>query len=214
MLAAARADLAPTPVVAVVPQRHPQNNPGFWQRFRFPHVLSAPTIGVLLLLGAIALGSQYQLGEQRDRVQILERQNAGLSTHLESIRIGQETYGEQAVVYSLSTPSENDDASGLLLSGPDHRSALISLWNMADTNQPLSVIFESSEYGSIAVGTVVVDEAGVGSIEITLPDSFDSYTAVKIVRGNRVVDTAETNDEHVVLQSALGRVSPQETSVS
>ena len=158
-----------------VAQPRARSMPMIWQRMRFSYVFSVPTIGLLLLLGGLALGSQYQLGNQRDRVAVLEQQNEGLSTHLESIRLGKATYGSDVGVYAFQRSVEDSTPAGLLLTGPDRRQVLISLWSFTPSNAPLHVVFGSAEHGDVVLGTILVDSSGVGSVQVMLPDTIDSF---------------------------------------
>jgi hypothetical protein len=167
--------------------------PATIQRLRLPAVFSVPTIGLILILGALTLGSQYQLGHQRDRVQMLEQQNAGLSTHLESIRVGKVTYGSNVRVYAFQASQVDSHSAGLLLTGPDRKSVLISLWSFVPSGSPLRVVFGSAEHGDVVLGTVMVDASGVGSVQVMLPDVIDSFDSVRIVED--LGDATETNAE-------------------
>jgi len=200
VLASARADLAlPLPARDIEPLPARKRFVFPVHRMRLPHVLSAPFVGVLLLLGAITLGSQYQLGSQRDRLQQLEQENVGLSTHLNSIRQSQATYGQNATIYSLQGTAANLTAAGILLGSPGQKTALVSVWNMPDRNRTYHVLCEESGGVLTAVGEFNVDAGGVGSIQVALPKPVSEYRAVHVVPGQMSsVATTEVGEREVL----------------
>jgi Anti-sigma-K factor rskA len=200
VLASARVDLVePAPGRSEQPQRVTKRFGPPLHRMRLPHVLSAPVIGVLLLLGAITLGSQYQLGSQRDRLQQLEQENVGLSTHLNSIRQSQATYGQNATIYSLQGTDSNLTAAGILLGSPGQKTALVSVWNMPAHDRTYHVLCEDADGLLIAVGEFNVDTGGVGSIQVLLPKPISEYRAVHVVPGQITsVATFEVGEREVL----------------
>ena len=182
LLTTIRAEQAPQPA-RPTPVRAPQAwLPARLRAWRIPQALSAPTIGLLLLLGGIAVSSQYQLDGQRDRVAVLQQQNIGLSSHLEAIRIGKETYGTGVRVMAFSQAAPGSPASGLLMTGPDRQSILISLWNVPAPADSLHIILGSEGEEDVALGSIEIDASGVGSVQVSLPAAIETYDSVRIVQ--------------------------------
>ena len=208
LLMAAQADLVRTGSDNM-PTVNPTPRSPLWMRWHLPHALSAPTIGVFLLLGAVTLGSQYQLGTQRDKMDVLKRQNAGLVTHLDTIRLGQSTFGQNAIVYALNAPDAGDSAAGIVLGNPEQANALLSVWNLPASGGTYQVMAESDELGVVQVGNLIVAEGGVGSVQLSLPASLSSFRAMHVVR----VDGAEEALGEV-LHGDLTHPSHQPTSIT
>ena len=216
LLATAHADLADAgrSQPALESDKQPGRTLPFWHNFRLPHVLSAPTIGVLLLIAALTLGSQYQLGNQRDRVSALERENAGLATHLNSIREGQATFGENATVYALRALDETNMATGIVLASPSQSTALISVWNMPESDQTFRVIGESDVHGLVSLGEFRIQSGGVGSIQVTMPATVGEFSAVHIVTGAETGGINPATSEIEILRADLNQPTHEPTSES
>jgi hypothetical protein len=205
VLAAARADVSkvPEPATARTPTRVAPWYRAPLQRMRLPHVLSAPLIGLLVLSGAVTVGSQYQLGTQRDRMEALERENAGLSTHLDSVRQGQVRFGQNATVYSLGSVDSSSDAAGFVLGSPEQALALISVWNMPARAQTYQAVLEMDSGQFLVVGSLAIDESGVGSAQVTLPGPLAQYNAVHIMSAQSAELSASTLAGNDVLLGGL-----------
>ena len=85
-------------------------------------------------------------------------------------------------VYAFQRTVDDSTSAGLLLTGPDRRTVLISLWSFVPSDTPLHVVFGSTDHGEVVLGTVLVDASGVGSVQVMLPDTIDSFDSVRIVQ--------------------------------
>jgi hypothetical protein len=152
-------------------------------------LLLAPLIGALLLVGFWAIGTQERLETRDSEVARLERENAALTVHLSSIQAGQQAYGNSGVWYPLSNSDANPGgAGGIVMSGSQNTTTLLSVWNMPLEHDSYHVICESKLGELLAAGQIQVNDHGSGSVTLTLPAPVSEYRAVHVVPTDSMPD--------------------------
>jgi Putative zinc-finger len=142
----------------------------------------APIVGAFLLLGLWSIGIQQQLDSRENDVARLERENEALAVHLSSIQAGQLAFASTGIWYPLSnTNASANGAGGIVMSGSQDTTTLLSVWNMPVEHDSYHIICESKRGELLAAGKIQVNERGTGTVTLTLPAPLSEYRAVHVV---------------------------------
>jgi hypothetical protein len=188
----------PAAVYAPVPVAHSTHR---WMSSR---AFFAPILGVLLVLVMWSAHTHQQLSSQRDQVSRLERQNDALTVHLGSIQAGQQFFGNTGFWLPLSAVDANaTEAGGLVMSGDQNTTTLLSVWNMPNDHDTYHVVCESKRGELLTAGEIRVNENGSGTVTLNLPSPVTEYRAVHVVPIESATYEADMLT-HDILQLLIG----------
>jgi hypothetical protein len=135
-----------------------------------------------LLLGLWMLGAQRELNVRDAEIDRLNSENEALALHLDSIRAGQQVFGNSGVWYPLARVNRgSDNAGGIMLSAQEGTTTLLSVWNMPEEHDSYHVICESKLGELLSAGKIEVNERGNGYATLTLPAPMSEYRAVHVI---------------------------------
>ena len=161
-------------------------------------------LGALLLLGLWTLNTHQSLDSQRSEVARLERENEALTVHIGSIQAGQQAFGSSGTWYPLNTVNgTSGEAGGIVMSGSQSTTTLLSVWNMPEEHDSYHIVCESIRGELLAAGEIQVNEHGNGTVTLTLPAPVTEYRAVHVLPNDAA--TAGVEDvTHDILQLLMG----------
>ena len=140
--------------------------------------LPAAAVLVLALLGFTALSSS---STRDSRVAQLEASNRSMTAHLVAIRQGRLEFGDDALVYPLlMIEAGQQGQGGVLLGDPNEPRALLSLWNVDAQAGEYQVTLEDGNGQRAAVGAIVVDGRGAGSLDLSISQPIVYYRVVHV----------------------------------
>jgi hypothetical protein len=193
--------LREVPALANEPEPHVVPSVHTWLTSR---ALFGSIVGALLLLGLWTINTHQQLGEQRTQVGRLERQNEALTVHLSSIQAGQQFFGNDGFWLPLSVVDANaGEAGGIVMSGTQNTTTLLSVWNMPDEHDTYHVLCESKRGELLSAGEIQVNDRGSGSVTLNLPAPVTEYRAVHVVPMESATYEADILT-HDILQLLIG----------
>jgi hypothetical protein len=166
--------------------------------------LFAPILGALLLLSLWTAHTHQQLSSQRDQVSHLQRQNDALTVHLSSLQAGQQFFGSSGFWMPLSVVDANaTEAGGIVMSGDQNTTTLLSVWNMPDDHDTYHVLCESKRGELLTAGEIRVNANGSGTVTLNLPSPVTEYRAVHVVPFESATYEADILT-HDILQLLIG----------
>jgi len=217
MAAIATPVLAADPTTSILPEipaaaasPAPMASPAHaWMSSR---ALFAPILGALLLLSLWTAHTHQQLSSQRDQVSHLQRQNDALTVHLSSLQAGQQFFGSSGFWMPLSVVDANAaEAGGIVMSGNQNTTTLLSVWNMPDDHDTYHVLCESKRGELLTAGEIRVNENGSGTVTLNLPSPVTEYRAVHVVPFESATYEADVLT-HDILQLLIGEPTAVATS--
>jgi hypothetical protein len=196
----------PAAAAVPVPVTSPANA---WMSSR---VLFGPILGALLLLTLWTAHTHQQLSSQRGQVSHLQRQNDALTVHLSSLQAGQQFFGNSGFWMPLSVVDENaTEAGGIVMSGDQNTTTLLSVWNMPNDHDTYHVLCESRRGELLTAGEIRVNENGSGTVTLNLPSPVTEYRAVHVVPMESATYEADILT-HDILQLMIGEPTAVATS--
>jgi hypothetical protein len=203
--------LREVPAIAAAPGPPPAPSVHAWLTSR---ALFGSIVGALLLLGLWTIDTHQQLGDQRTQVGRLERQNEALTVHLSSIQAGQQFFGSDGFWLPLSVVDANaGEAGGIVMSGTQNTTTLLSVWNMPNEHDTYHVLCESKRGELLSAGEIQVNDRGSGSVTLTLPAPVTEYRAVHVVPMESATYEADILT-HDILQLLIGEPTAVATTES
>ena len=180
----APAEQSVSPIPALNPSPKTMRVPTVPGRNRWPsgRILATPLLCAVLVLGLWTINTHQDLGSQRSEIDHLERQNEALTVHLSSLQAGQQYFGNTGIWYPLSSVNSTaGEAGGMVMSGSQDTTTLLSVWNMPDGHESYNVLCESKRGEFLAAGEIQVNERGNGTVTLDLPVPLTEYRAVHVV---------------------------------
>jgi hypothetical protein len=171
-------------------------------------------LAATLLLGLWMIGAQRDLNARDAEIDRLNSENEALALHLDSIRAGQQVFGNSGVWYPLDRVNRgSENAGGIMLSAHQGTTTLLSVWNMPQEHDSYHVICESKLGELLSAGEIEVNERGNGYATLTLPAPMSEYRAVHVIPTGQVslTDGAFPNDILQLLISEPTIVATVET---
>jgi hypothetical protein len=179
----------------------PPSPPRTWLTSRS---LFGPIVGAILLLAMWTTYTHQQLSDQRSEVSRLERQNDALTVHLSSIQAGQQFFGSTGFWLPMSVVDANaTEAGGIVMSGAQNTTTLLSVWNMPDDYDTYHVLCESKRGELLAAGEIQINDKGSGTVTLNLPAPVTDYRAVHVVPIESATYEADILT-HDILQLLIG----------
>jgi hypothetical protein len=174
--------------------------------------LFAPILGALLLLTLWTAHTHQQISSQRDQVSHLQRQNDALTVHLSSLQAGQQFFGSSGFWMPLSVVDASAaEAGGIVMSGNQNTTTLLSVWNMPNDHDTYHVLCESKRGELLTAGEIRVNENGSGTVTLNLPSPVTEYRAVHVVPMESATYEADILT-HDILQLLIGEPTAVATS--
>jgi hypothetical protein len=207
----AQPDQLATPKPAVPPLRGTRTVPAMVNRRGWPsgRQLAMPLLCAVLVLGLWTINSQRDLGSQRNEIDRLERQNEALTVHLSSLQAGQQYFGTTGTWYPLSSvDSAAGEAGGIVMSGSQDTTTLLSVWNMPNEHESYNVLCESKRGEILSAGAIQVNERGNGTVTLDLPVPVTEYRAV------HVVPFGTTTDADILTKDILQLLFGEPTAIA
>jgi hypothetical protein len=203
--ASAPLEIAPlsTPVwpvsLPVQPSQPAGAQPRVWPRFgKLATVV--PVLALLTILSLLTVSSQQQLSREQDRADLLEQENAVITANMFVLQSGGNGASGNARWYPMLSVDEMfAQAGGAVLGDPSQSTALLSVWNMPESNGPFHVICESRFGELLAAGELQVNDLGVGTVTLNLPGPMTEYRVVHIVHASDLASGSDPRTDDVLL---------------
>ena len=95
-----------------------------------------------------------------------------------------------------NTNASAEGAGGIVMSGSQNTTTLLSVWNMPVEHDSYHIICESKRGELLAAGKIQVNERGTGTVTLTLPAPVSEYRAVHVVPTDSMPEGVDdlTND--------------------